>query len=143
MVSVLFALLTALANGLASVFQRMAASTAPAGKALHLSLFGYLIKHRIWLAGIGLSLECLGVDFHTAENELEQQAIGMYLAVSRRAHSVLCSASDTLTIHYTSGLTAEVRPEDRELIRAKLAEALDTDWRGYVTTALAAAQPAA
>ena len=54
MVSVLFALLTALANGLASVFQRMAASTAPAAKALHLSLFGYLIKHRIWLAGIGL-----------------------------------------------------------------------------------------
>jgi drug/metabolite transporter (DMT)-like permease len=53
-VSVLFALLTALANGLASVFQRMAASTAPAAKALHLSLFGYLIKHRIWLAGIGL-----------------------------------------------------------------------------------------
>jgi len=32
----------------------MAASTAPAAKALHLSLFGYLIKHRIWLAGIGL-----------------------------------------------------------------------------------------
>lgn len=54
MVSVLFALLTALANGLASVFQRIAASTAPAAKALHLSLFGYLIKHRIWLAGIGL-----------------------------------------------------------------------------------------
>src|SRR5581483_8831833 len=32
----------------------MAASTAPAAKALHLSLFGYLIKHKIWLAGIGL-----------------------------------------------------------------------------------------
>lgn len=54
MVSVLFALLTALANGLASVFQRMAASTAPAAKTLHLSLFAYLIKRRIWLAGIGL-----------------------------------------------------------------------------------------
>jgi drug/metabolite transporter (DMT)-like permease len=53
-VSVLFALLTALANGLASVFQRMAASTAPAAKTLHLSLFGYLIKHKIWLVGIGL-----------------------------------------------------------------------------------------
>ena len=54
MVSVLFALLTALFNGLASVLQRMAASTAPAAKALHLSLFGYLIKHKVWLAGIGL-----------------------------------------------------------------------------------------
>jgi drug/metabolite transporter (DMT)-like permease len=53
-VSVLFALLTALFNGLASVLQRMAASTAPAAKALHLSLFGYLIKHKVWLAGIGM-----------------------------------------------------------------------------------------
>jgi drug/metabolite transporter (DMT)-like permease len=50
----LFALLTALFNGLASVLQRMAASTAPAAKALHLSLFGYLIKHKVWLAGIAM-----------------------------------------------------------------------------------------
>lgn len=88
-------------------------------------------------------LGSLGVDFHTAENELEQQTIGMYLAVSRGADSVLCSASDTLTIHYTSGLTAELRPEDRELVRAKLEEALDTGWPGYVTTALADTKPAA
>jgi drug/metabolite transporter (DMT)-like permease len=53
-VSVLFALLTALFNGLASVLQRMAASTAPAAKALHLSLFGYLIRHKVWLVGIGM-----------------------------------------------------------------------------------------
>ncbi len=50
---VFFALLTALFNGLASVLQRMAAATAPAAKALHLSLFGYLIRHKVWLAGIG------------------------------------------------------------------------------------------
>ena len=54
MVSVLFALLTALFNGLASVLQRMAASTAPAAKALHLSLFGYLIRHKVWLVGIAM-----------------------------------------------------------------------------------------
>ena len=54
MVSVLFALLTALFNGLASVLQRMAASTAPASKTLHLSLFTYLFKHKVWLAGIGM-----------------------------------------------------------------------------------------
>ena len=54
MVSVLFALLTALFNGLASVLQRMAASTAPAAKALHLSLFAYLIRHKVWVAGIGM-----------------------------------------------------------------------------------------
>ena len=54
MVSVFFALLTALFNGLASVLQRMAAATAPASKALHLSLFGYLIRRKVWLAGIGM-----------------------------------------------------------------------------------------
>ena len=54
MVSVLFALLTALCNGTASVLQRMAAATAPANKALHLSLFSYLIKRKVWLAGIGM-----------------------------------------------------------------------------------------
>jgi len=53
-VSVLFALLTALCNGLASVLQRIAASTAPAARALHLSLFAYLIRRKVWLAGIGL-----------------------------------------------------------------------------------------
>jgi drug/metabolite transporter (DMT)-like permease len=53
-VSVLFALLTALFNGLASVLQRMAASTAPAAKTLHLSLFTYLVKRKVWLAGIGM-----------------------------------------------------------------------------------------
>ena len=54
MVSVLFALLTALCNGTASVLQRMAASTAPASHALHLSLFSYLIRRKVWLAGIGI-----------------------------------------------------------------------------------------
>ena len=54
MVSVLFALLTALFNGLASVLQRMAASTAPAAETVHLSLFTYLFKHKVWLAGIGM-----------------------------------------------------------------------------------------
>jgi drug/metabolite transporter (DMT)-like permease len=53
-VSVLFALLTALFNGLASVLQRMAAATAPESRALHLSLFGYLIRRKVWLAGIAM-----------------------------------------------------------------------------------------
>jgi drug/metabolite transporter (DMT)-like permease len=53
-VSVLFALLTAIFNGLASVLQRMAAATAPPERALRLSLFGYLIRRKVWLAGIGL-----------------------------------------------------------------------------------------
>jgi hypothetical protein len=53
-VSVLFALLTAACNGTASVLQRIAAQSAPADKALHLSLFGYLIRRKVWLAGIGM-----------------------------------------------------------------------------------------
>jgi drug/metabolite transporter (DMT)-like permease len=53
-VSVLFALLTALCNGAASVLQRIAASSAPPERALHLSLFAYLIRRKVWLAGIGL-----------------------------------------------------------------------------------------
>jgi drug/metabolite transporter (DMT)-like permease len=52
--SVLFALLTALFNGTASVLQRLAAATAPQSRALHLSLFAYLIRRKVWLAGIGL-----------------------------------------------------------------------------------------
>jgi len=52
--SVVFALLTALANGTASVLQRRAAVDAPQSKALHLSLFGYLVRRKVWLAGIGM-----------------------------------------------------------------------------------------
>ena len=54
MFSVVFALLTALANGTASVLQRRAAVDAPQSKALHLSLFGYLVRRKVWLAGIGM-----------------------------------------------------------------------------------------
>ena len=54
MLAVVFALLTALANGAASVCQRRAASEAPAGRALHVSLLSYLIRRKVWLAGIGL-----------------------------------------------------------------------------------------
>jgi len=53
-VSVLFALLTAFFNGLASVLQRIAAAAAPPDRALHLSLLGYLVRRRVWLIGIGM-----------------------------------------------------------------------------------------
>jgi drug/metabolite transporter (DMT)-like permease len=52
--AVVFALLTALANGSASVAQRRAASEAPADRALHVSLLGYLVRRKVWLVGIGL-----------------------------------------------------------------------------------------
>jgi drug/metabolite transporter (DMT)-like permease len=55
-VSVLFALLTALFNGMASVLQRRAAATAPPDRALHLSLLSYLVRHKVWLAGVGMTI---------------------------------------------------------------------------------------
>jgi drug/metabolite transporter (DMT)-like permease len=55
-VPVLFALLTSLFNGTASVLQRIAAAAAPPDRALHLSLFAYLIRRKVWLAGIGMTV---------------------------------------------------------------------------------------
>lgn len=53
-ISVLFAVLTALSNGAASVLQRRAASTVPDTEAMRLSLIGHLLRRPVWLAGIGL-----------------------------------------------------------------------------------------
>ncbi|PVE13053.1 DMT family transporter [Streptomyces scopuliridis] len=54
MISVLFAVLTAISNGSASVLQRRAASTVPDAEAMHLSLIRHLLRKKVWLAGIGL-----------------------------------------------------------------------------------------
>ncbi|WP_329038882.1 DMT family transporter [Streptomyces sp. NBC_01725] len=54
MISVLFAVLTAISNGSASVLQRRAAATAPDSDAMRLSLIGHLLRKPVWLAGIGL-----------------------------------------------------------------------------------------
>jgi drug/metabolite transporter (DMT)-like permease len=53
-ISVLFAVLTAVSNGSASVLQRRAASTVPDSEAMHLSLIKQLSRQRVWLCGIGL-----------------------------------------------------------------------------------------
>jgi drug/metabolite transporter (DMT)-like permease len=74
-VSVLFALLTALFNGVASVLQRMAAATAPASRALHLSLFSYLVRKKVWLAGIAtvvLAAVCQAIALDTGPVALVQ-----------------------------------------------------------------------
>jgi len=103
----------------------------------------FLSDITLWLADIGLSWERIGVDFSAAQNELEQQGIGVYLSLSQRAHAILCSAARTLTIYYASGGRAEVPPEDRELVRTSVEATLDADWPSYVTQALAGIQPAA
>lgn len=56
MISVLFAVLTAVSNGSASVLQRRAAATVPDSDALRLSLIGKLLRQKVWLAGIGMVL---------------------------------------------------------------------------------------
>lgn len=53
-ISVLFAVLTALSNGAASVLQRRAALNVPAGEAMRLSLMGHLLRQKVWLCGIVL-----------------------------------------------------------------------------------------
>ncbi|MEU8696248.1 DMT family transporter [Streptomyces sp. NPDC048680] len=54
MISVLFAVLTALSNGSASVLQRRAAMNVPDREAMHVSLIGHLLRQKVWLAGISL-----------------------------------------------------------------------------------------
>ena len=95
------------------------------------------------LADVGLSWERIGVDFSIAQGELEYQSPGLFIMVSQRAYTILCSTARNLTIHYTSGSKAEVTPEEREQVRASFEAALDADWPGYITEALASAQPAA
>ncbi|NED82369.1 hypothetical protein G3I76_20015, partial [Streptomyces sp. SID11233] len=55
-ISVLFAVLTAISNGTASVLQRRAAATVPDSDVLHVSLIGKLLRQRVWLAGIAMVL---------------------------------------------------------------------------------------
>jgi hypothetical protein len=103
----------------------------------------FLSDITLWLADIGLSWERIGVDFPAAQNELEQQEIGMCLSLPQRAYAILCSTARTLTIYGASGGQAEIPPEERELVRADFEAALAADWPGYVTQALAGVQPAA
>jgi len=96
-----------------------------------------------WLAETGLDWDRIGVDFPTAQNELEQQSPGLFIMVSSRAYTILCSTARNLTIHYTDGSQGEVPSGERELLRADFEARLDADWPGFITKALASAQPAA
>jgi hypothetical protein len=96
-----------------------------------------------WLASIGLSWERIGVDFPTAQAELEQQQPGLFVMLSRMAYTILCSAASDLTMYTPMGSTAEIPPGEREMVRASLEAALDADWPHYIEEALAHAQPAA
>ena len=96
-----------------------------------------------WLADVGLNWERIGVDFATAQNELERQSLGLFVMVSSRAYTILCSTARNLTIHYTDESKAKISPEERELVRASFEARLDADWSEYLAGALANAQSAA
>jgi drug/metabolite transporter (DMT)-like permease len=55
-VSVVFAVLTAFSNAMASVLQRRAAADAPTRDSFRLSLMAYLLHRRVWVAGIGMTI---------------------------------------------------------------------------------------
>lgn len=50
--TVLLALLSASSNAVSTVLQRIAAATAPPSTAMRLSLLGYLLHRRVWVAGL-------------------------------------------------------------------------------------------
>ncbi|MFE0461164.1 DMT family transporter [Kitasatospora sp. NPDC058965] len=56
MISILFAVLTAMSNGTASVLQRRAAAEAPAETAMRFSLLRDLLHRPVWLGGIAMSI---------------------------------------------------------------------------------------
>jgi hypothetical protein len=95
-----------------------------------------------WLAGTGRTWESIGVDFATAQNELEQQSPALIVTVSQLAYAILCSAARDLTV-YTSGRAAEVPTGEREQVRAALEARLAADWPAYISEVLASVRPAA
>jgi drug/metabolite transporter (DMT)-like permease len=117
-VPVVFALLTALCNGTASVLQRLAARTAPASKALHLSLLGYLLRNRVWLAGVGLIIlaaACQAVALATGPVALVQPIFIIELPFSllvasrmmrRRLARMTWAAVVLVTVSLGAGLAA-------------------------------------
>ena len=54
LICVIFALLTAVSNAIASVLQRKAAAQVPAERSMHVSLLADLVRRKVWLAGIGM-----------------------------------------------------------------------------------------
>ncbi|MGH3302355.1 MAG: hypothetical protein ACRDOK_11850, partial [Streptosporangiaceae bacterium] len=95
-----------------------------------------------WLADTGRTWEHIGVDFATAQNELERQSPALIVAVSRTAHAILCAVARDPTVHYDPRRPAEVTPGEREKVRTSLEARLDADWPTYITKAIASALPA-
>lgn len=93
-----------------------------------------------WLADTGQTWEDIGVDFATAQNELERQSPALIVAVSRTAYAILCAVARDPAVYSTSGSTAEVMTDECEKLRTALEARLNADWPGYITKTLASAR---
>lgn len=120
-ISVLFAVLTALSNGAASVLQRRAALNVPDGEAMHLSLTGHLLRQKVWLCGIGLVIVaavCQAVALATGPIAVVQPIFVIELPVTLLLAGFVMRARVPRTVWYgvaavTAGLLSAWPPPHR------------------------------
>ncbi|MEU5032956.1 DMT family transporter [Streptomyces rubiginosohelvolus] len=128
MISVLFAVLTALSNGSASVLQRRAAMEVPDSDAMRLSLMTRLVRKKVWLAGIGLVIVaavCQAIALATGpiavvqpifviELPLTLLVAGLVMRV--RADAVVWSGVAAVTAGLALGMAAAAPVEGRDTV---------------------------
>ncbi|MFJ5867278.1 DMT family transporter [Streptomyces parvus] len=128
MISVLFAVLTALSNGSASVLQRRAAMEVPDSEAMRLSLMTRLVRQKVWLAGIGLVIVaavCQAIALATGpiavvqpifviELPLTMLVAGLVMRV--RADAVVWSGVAAVTAGLALGMAAAAPVEGRDTV---------------------------
>ncbi|MET9768013.1 DMT family transporter [Streptomyces sp. NPDC006415] len=128
MISVLFAVLTALSNGSASVLQRRAAMEVPDSEAMRLSLMTRLVRQKVWLAGIGLVIVaavCQAIALATGpiavvqpifviELPLTLLVAGLVMRV--RADAAVWSGVAAVTVGLALGMAAAAPVEGRDTV---------------------------
>ncbi|MGW3330205.1 DMT family transporter [Streptomyces rubiginosohelvolus] len=127
-ISVLFAVLTALSNGSASVLQRRAAMEVPDSEAMRLSLMTRLVRQRVWLAGIGLVIVaavCQAIALATGPIAVVQPVFVIELPLTLlvaglvmrvRADAVVWSGVAAVTAGLALGMAAAAPAEGRDTV---------------------------
>ncbi|MFJ6512442.1 DMT family transporter [Streptomyces sp. NPDC091406] len=128
MISVLFAVLTALSNGSASVLQRRAAMEVPDSEAMRLSLMTRLVRQKVWLAGIGLVIVaavCQAIALATGPIavvqpifviELPLTLLVAGLVMRKRADAAVWSGVAAVTAGLALGMAAAAPVEGRDTV---------------------------
>ncbi|WP_239694674.1 DMT family transporter [Streptomyces sp. Cmuel-A718b] len=128
MISVLFAVLTALSNGSASVLQRRAAMEVPDSEAMRLSLMTRLVRQKVWLAGIGLVIVaavCQAIALATGPiavvqpifvTELPLTLLVAGLVMRVRADAAVWSGVAAVTAGLALGMAAAAPVEGRDTV---------------------------